>query len=63
MEIQRPRRKAGRAYLALTSKGHRSFLPEDSKKVYITTFGGGLAWFCDGKIAIDIVTPELQPGR
>jgi photosystem II stability/assembly factor-like uncharacterized protein len=46
--------------------GHRVILdPEDSKKVYITTFGGGV-WHgsVDGEDrSLDIVTPELQPGR
>ncbi len=46
--------------------GHRVIPdPEDPKKVYITTFGGGV-WhsFVDGEDRpLDIVTPELQPGR
>ena len=46
--------------------GHRVIPdPEDSKKVYITTFGGGV-WHgsVDGENRpLDIVTPELQPGR
>jgi photosystem II stability/assembly factor-like uncharacterized protein len=46
--------------------GHRVIPdPEDSKKVYITTFGGGV-WHgsVDGEDRpLDIVTPELQPGR
>jgi photosystem II stability/assembly factor-like uncharacterized protein len=46
--------------------GHRVIAdPEDPKKVYITTFGGGV-WHgsVDGKNRpLDIVTPELQPGR
>ena len=46
--------------------GHR-VIPdlEDSKKIYITTFGGGV-WHgsVDGEDRpLDIVTPELQPGR
>ena len=46
--------------------GHR-VIPDlqDPKKVYITTFGGGV-WHgsVDGKSRpLDIVTPELQPGR
>ena len=46
--------------------GHRVIPdPSDAKKVYITTFGGGV-WH--GSVdsddrAVDIVTPELQPGR
>jgi photosystem II stability/assembly factor-like uncharacterized protein len=46
--------------------GHRVIPdPEDQSKVYITTFGGGV-WH--GSVngqdrALDIVTPELQPGR
>ncbi len=46
--------------------GHRVIPdPDDPKKVYITTFGGGV-WH--GSVAgedrpLDIVTPELQPGR
>ena len=46
--------------------GHRVIPdPEDPKKVYITTFGGGV-WH--GSVdaedrPLDIVTPELQPGR
>jgi photosystem II stability/assembly factor-like uncharacterized protein len=46
--------------------GHRVIPdPEDPKKVYITTFGGGV-WH--GRVngensPLDIVTPELQPGR
>jgi photosystem II stability/assembly factor-like uncharacterized protein len=38
---------------------------EDPKKIYITTFGGGV-WhgFVDGTDRpVDIVTPELQPGK
>jgi len=46
--------------------GHRVIPdPFDAKKVYITTFGGGV-WHgsVDGDDrAVDIVTPELQPGR
>jgi photosystem II stability/assembly factor-like uncharacterized protein len=46
--------------------GHRVIAdPEDAKKVYITTFGGGV-WHgsVDGENRpLDIVTPELQPGR
>jgi len=46
--------------------GHRVIPdPSDAKKVYITTFGGGV-WHgsVDGDDrAVDIVTPELQPGR
>ena len=46
--------------------GHRVIPdPDDSKKVYITTFGGGV-WHgsVDGENRpLDIVTPELQPGR
>jgi photosystem II stability/assembly factor-like uncharacterized protein len=46
--------------------GHRVIPdPEDPKKVYITTFGGGV-WHgsLDGENRpLDIVTPELQPGR
>ena len=46
--------------------GHRVIPdPEDPKKVYITTFGGGV-WHgsVDGEDRpLDIVTPELQPGR
>jgi len=46
--------------------GHRVIPdPQDPKKVYITTFGGGV-WHgsVDGENrALDIVTPELQPGR
>jgi photosystem II stability/assembly factor-like uncharacterized protein len=46
--------------------GHRVIAdPEDPKKVYITTFGGGV-WHgsVDGENRpLDIVTPELQPGR
>ncbi|HLQ77331.1 MAG TPA: hypothetical protein VK210_08245 [Terriglobia bacterium] len=46
--------------------GHRVIPdPEDPKKVYITTFGGGV-WHgsVDGENRpLDIVTPELQPGR
>jgi photosystem II stability/assembly factor-like uncharacterized protein len=46
--------------------GHRVIPdPEDSKKVYITTFGGGV-WHgsVDGENRpLDIVTPELQPGQ
>jgi photosystem II stability/assembly factor-like uncharacterized protein len=46
--------------------GHRVIPdPEDPKKVYITTFGGGV-WhgFVDGPDRpVDIVTPELQPGK
>jgi photosystem II stability/assembly factor-like uncharacterized protein len=45
--------------------GHRVIPdPEDSKKIYITTFGGGV-WHgsVDGENRpLDIVTPELQPG-
>jgi photosystem II stability/assembly factor-like uncharacterized protein len=46
--------------------GHRVIPdPEDPKKVYITTFGGGI-WH--GSVngenrPLDIITPELQPGR
>jgi photosystem II stability/assembly factor-like uncharacterized protein len=46
--------------------GHRVIPdPRDARKVYITTFGGGV-WH--GSVEgpdrpIDIVTPELQPGR
>jgi len=46
--------------------GHRVIPdPEDLQKVYITTFGGGV-WH--GSVngedrPVDIVTPELQPGR
>ena len=46
--------------------GHRVIPdPEDPGKVYITTFGGSL-WHgaVDGaEKAVDIATPELQPGR
>ena len=46
--------------------GHRVIPdPEDPKKVYITTFGGGV-WHgsVDGEDRpLDNVTPELQPGR
>jgi photosystem II stability/assembly factor-like uncharacterized protein len=46
--------------------GHRVIPdPDDPKKVYITTFGGGV-WhgFVNGENRpLDIVTPELQPGR
>jgi photosystem II stability/assembly factor-like uncharacterized protein len=46
--------------------GHRVIPdPEDPKKVYITTFGGGV-WHgsVDGPDRpVDIVTPELQPGK
>jgi len=46
--------------------GHRVIPdPKDAKKVYITTFGGGV-WHgsVDGESRpLDIVTPELQPGR
>jgi photosystem II stability/assembly factor-like uncharacterized protein len=46
--------------------GHRVIPdPEDPQKVYITTFGGGV-WHgsVDGENRpLDIVTPELQPGR
>jgi len=46
--------------------GHRVVAdPEDTRKVYITTFGGGV-WHgsVDGEDRpLDIVTPELQPGR
>src|SRR6267142_1203562 len=46
--------------------GHRVIPdPQDAKKVYITTFGGGV-WHgsVDGENRpLDIVTPELQPGR
>lgn len=46
--------------------GHRVIPdPEDRKKVYITTFGGGV-WHgsVEGEDRpLDIVTPELQPGR
>lgn len=46
--------------------GHR-VIPdaEDSKKIYITTFGGGV-WHgsVDGESRpLDIITPELQPGN
>jgi photosystem II stability/assembly factor-like uncharacterized protein len=46
--------------------GHRVIPdPADAQKVYITTFGGGV-WH--GSVngddrALDIITPELQPGR
>ncbi|MEQ1472459.1 MAG: hypothetical protein ABLQ96_01495 [Candidatus Acidiferrum sp.] len=39
--------------------------PADEKKIYITTFGGGV-WHgsVDGKDrAVDITTPEMRPGR
>jgi photosystem II stability/assembly factor-like uncharacterized protein len=39
--------------------------PDDPKKIYVTTFGGGV-WYgsVDGQDrAIDIATPELQPGK
>jgi photosystem II stability/assembly factor-like uncharacterized protein len=46
--------------------GHRVIPdPEDPKKVYITTFGGGV-WHgsVEGENRpVDIVTPELQPGK
>jgi photosystem II stability/assembly factor-like uncharacterized protein len=46
--------------------GHRVIPdPNNANKVYITTFGGGV-WYgsVDGEDrALDIVTPELQPGR
>jgi photosystem II stability/assembly factor-like uncharacterized protein len=46
--------------------GHRVIPdPQDSKKVYITTFGGGV-WYgsVDGEDRpLDIATPQLQPGR
>src|SRR5216683_336375 len=46
--------------------GHRVIPdPEDRKKVYITTFGGGV-WHGSvdgGDRPLDIVTPELLPGR
>jgi photosystem II stability/assembly factor-like uncharacterized protein len=46
--------------------GHRVIPdPDDPKKVYITTFGGGV-WHgsVDGESRpLDIATPELQPGR
>ena len=46
--------------------GHRVIPdPADPKKVYITTFGGGV-WYgsVDGKDRpLDIATPELQPGK
>jgi photosystem II stability/assembly factor-like uncharacterized protein len=46
--------------------GHRVIAdPQDPQKVYITTFGGGV-WHgsVDGENRpLDIVTPELQPGR
>jgi photosystem II stability/assembly factor-like uncharacterized protein len=46
--------------------GHRVIPdPEDARKVYITTFGGGV-WHgsVDGENRpVDIVTPELQPGK
>ena len=46
--------------------GHRVIPdPQDPKKVYITTFGGGV-WYgsVDGEDRpLDIVTPQLQPGR
>jgi photosystem II stability/assembly factor-like uncharacterized protein len=46
--------------------GHRVIPdPEDAGKVYITTFGGGV-WHgsVDGENRpVDIVTPELQPGK
>ena len=46
--------------------GHRVVLdPQDSHKVYITTFGGGV-WY--GKVTtepaiLDIATPEMEPHR
>jgi photosystem II stability/assembly factor-like uncharacterized protein len=46
--------------------GHRVIPdPEEARKVYITTFGGGV-WHgsVDGEDRlVDIVTPELQPGK
>lgn len=39
--------------------------PEDERKVYITTFGGGV-WhgsLTNEDLPVDIVTPELQPGN
>jgi len=39
--------------------------PEDERKVYITTFGGGV-WhgsLTSEDVPLDIVTPELQPGN
>ena len=46
--------------------GHRVIPdPQDAKKVYITTFGGGV-WYgsVDGEDRpLDIMTPQLQPGR
>ena len=46
--------------------GHRVIPdPEDPKKVYITTFGGGV-WHGSvdgGNRPLDIVTPALRPGR
>ena len=46
--------------------GHRVIPdPEDPSKIYVTTFGGGV-WHgaVNGEDrALDIVTPELQPGR
>ncbi|HKW34544.1 MAG TPA: hypothetical protein VJN92_16155 [Candidatus Acidoferrum sp.] len=46
--------------------GHRVIPdPENAKMVYITTFGGGV-WYgsVDGEDRpLDIVTPQLQPGR
>jgi len=46
--------------------GHRVIPdPQDPKKVYITTFGGGV-WYgsVDGEDRpLDIMTPELQPGH
>jgi len=46
--------------------GHRVIPdPQDPKKVYITTFGGGV-WYgsVDGEDhPLDIMTPQLQPGR
>jgi len=46
--------------------GHRVIPdPQDPKKVYITTFGGGV-WYgsVDGEDRpLDIMTPQLQPGR
>jgi photosystem II stability/assembly factor-like uncharacterized protein len=46
--------------------GHRVIPdPEDARKAYITTFGGGV-WHgaVDGENRpVDIVTPELQPGK
>jgi len=46
--------------------GHRVIPdPEDARKVYITTFGGGV-WHgsVDGENrSVDIATPELQPGK